>query len=100
MRTLYLPLKAEYFDSIKAGVKTEEYRRCTMYWKKRLEGRQYDEIVLTKGYPSKTAHERRLRLPWRGCTVKTIQHPHFGPTIVEVYAIDVRSVPSTTIDLK
>lgn len=92
MRRLHLPLKAEYFDAIKAGVKTEEYRRRNPYWQKRLEGRVFDEIVLTKGYPSKAAHERRLRLPWRGCTIKKIQHPHFGPTIVEVYAINVSGI--------
>lgn len=87
--TLTLPLKAEYFDAIKHGRKVEEYRLVTDYWRKRLVGRSYDRIVLTKGYPSRDDHDRRLVLPWRGYTVKTITHPHFGPDPVEVFAIDV-----------
>ena len=39
MSTLVLPLKAEYFHQIKDGTKLEEYRLCTPYWRKRLEGR-------------------------------------------------------------
>lgn len=86
---LTLPLKAEYFDQIKAGTKPEEFRLDTEYWRKRLEGRSYDSIVLTKGYPSKDDAERRLELPWRGFRKATITHPHFGSEPVEVFAIDV-----------
>jgi hypothetical protein len=87
--TLHLSLKGEYFDAIKAGTKTEEYRLVTRYWRDRLDGRHYDQIVLTKGYPPIGCLSRRLTLPWRGCTVKTITHPFFGPEPVEVYAINV-----------
>lgn len=90
MRTLTIALKAQYFDEIKAGTKPEEYRLVTAYWRKRLEGREYDRIVLTRGYPRKDDHSRRLTLPWQGYTLKTITHPHFGPVPVEVYAILVR----------
>lgn len=90
MRTLTLPLKAIYFHQIKSGEKTEEYRRCTAYWIRRLQGRHYDQIVLTLGYPKSDDTERRLVRPWRGFTIKTIQHDHFGPEPVAVYAIDVR----------
>ncbi|WP_346798093.1 hypothetical protein R5M92_04235 [Halomonas sp. Bachu 37] len=55
MATLTLPLKAEYFDAIKAGNKPEEFRLTTPYWRKRLEGRVYDRIELTKGYPKREA---------------------------------------------
>lgn len=89
MRVLYLPLKAEYFDAIAAGVKAEEYRLCTPYWRKRLEGRAFASIVLMKGYPPANAVGRRLVRPWRGYAVKTIQHPHFGPEPVQVFAIVV-----------
>lgn len=89
--TLTLALKGEYFDAIKAGAKTEEYRLCTPYWQKRLRSPFgiYDRIVLTRGYPPRDDHNRRLVLPWRGFTIKTITHPHFGAGPVEVYAIDV-----------
>lgn len=89
MTVLHLPLKAEYFNAIRDGVKAEENRLCTPYWRKRLEGRDYDEIELAKGYPARDDAERRMRRPWRGYTVKKITHPHFGPEPVEVFAIKV-----------
>lgn len=88
-RTLHLSLKREYFEAIRDGHKPEEYRLCTPHWRKRLEGREYEQIVLTLGYPSRNDHARRLVRAWHGFTVKTITHPHFGPDPVQVYAINV-----------
>ncbi len=51
MRKLTLSLKAEYFTAIRDGSKPEEFRLVTPYWQKRLEGRSYDVIELTLGYP-------------------------------------------------
>lgn len=93
---LQLALKAEYFDAIKAGTKLEEYRLVNDYWTKRLFQRWYgslicrefDAVVLTKGYPKTGDQERTIELPWRGFVRKTITHPHFGPDPVEVFAID------------
>ena len=87
MRVLTLPLKGEYFDQIKDGVKKEEYRKCSAFWMKRLWLKSFDKIVLTRGYPKKTDTTRRLELPWRGCTIKKITHPHFGSEPVNVFAI-------------
>ena len=89
MRTLHLPLKGEYFDAIRDGTKTEEFRLVTPFWEKRLVARTYDRIVLTKGYPARNDTERRLERPWRGLEIKTITHPHFGPEPVRVFAIKV-----------
>lgn len=89
MRTLTLHLKGEYFDAIKAGTKSEEYRLFSPYWCRRLEGRHYDRIELTRGYPKSGDSARRLVLPWKGYRMATITHPHFGTDPVEVYAIDV-----------
>ena len=89
MRTLHLSLKREYFEAIRDGRKLEEFRLCTPHWRKRLEGQHYDQIVLTLGYPARNDHARRLVRPWRGYTIKTITHPHFGREPVEVFAIDV-----------
>lgn len=91
MADLVLPLKGQYFDAIKAGAKTEEYRLCTPYWQKRLASPfgLYDRIVLTRGYPRRDDQERRLVRAWQGYTIKTITHPHFGPDPVQVYAINV-----------
>ena len=89
MRTLHLAVKGVYFDQIKAGTKTEEYRLCTMYWNKRLSGRRYDQVTITKGYPSRDDAERRMTFPWRGFVIKGITHEHFGPKPVAVFAIKV-----------
>lgn len=89
MTDLILPLKAEYFDAIRAGTKPEEFRLVTPYWQKRLEGRTYDRIVLPKSYPARDDHERRLVRQWRGYRITTLTHPHFGPDPVTVFAIDV-----------
>jgi hypothetical protein len=90
--TLTLPMKGVYFDQIAAGQKPEEYRQATAYWRRRLEGRSFDRIVLTRGYPKGTDHDRILVLPWRGLRLTTITHEHFGPNPVEVFAINVSRI--------
>ena len=87
MADLFLSLKAEYFNAIKAGTKLEEFRLRTPFWRKRLEGRTFEHVVLTLGYPARDRSDRRLVLPWRGMRVTTIKHPHFGDGYFEVYAI-------------
>ena len=87
---LVLALKGIYFDDIRAGTKPWEYRLRNQYWTKRLVGRTYDSIVLTRGYPSRDDKERRLILPWKGYVEMTLQHEHFGPNPVEVFAINVQ----------
>lgn len=93
MADLILPLKAEYFNAIKAGTKPWEYRLCTPFWRKRIYGRVYDRVILTLGYPAAGDHARRLALPWRGYREETITHPHFGADPVDVFAIDVTGAP-------
>lgn len=90
MPTLTLALKGEYFDAIKAGTKSEEFRLVTPYWRRRLVGRTYDRIELTRGYPKLDDKARRLVLPFQGYRLTTITHPHFGTEPVEVFAINVR----------
>ncbi|UZZ09015.1 ASCH domain-containing protein [Ectopseudomonas mendocina] len=93
MSTLHLPLKGEYFDQIKAGTKPDEFRLANDYWRKRLVGRTYDRIELTRGYPKRDDADRRLVLPYRGYRLTTITHPHFGDQAVEVFAINVEHTP-------
>ena len=88
-KVLVLPLKREYFEAIRDGVKPEEYRLDTPYWRKRLVGKEYEAIELTLGYPAIDDHARRILKPWLGYTEKTITHPHFGKEPVQVFAIDV-----------
>ena len=52
-RILHLNLHREVFDLIERGLKKTEYRECTPYWRKRLEGRDYDMIRFRNGYATK-----------------------------------------------
>ena len=72
MKTLTLPLKKEWFDLIKAGIKKEEYREINRYWVARLVAAMepftgtvlsftdFDRLVFTLGYPKADDTERRL----------------------------------------
>lgn len=51
--TLHLNLHREFFAQIAAGTKRIEYRRQTVYWRRRLEGRHYDLIQFRNGYATK-----------------------------------------------
>ena len=88
MTALHLNLKGEYFDAIKAGTKTHEYRLAAK-WLRRLEGKSFDRIFIKRGYPKTGDQERIIERPWRGFEKMTITHPHFGPEPVEVLAIQV-----------
>ncbi|MCR7874499.1 ASCH domain-containing protein, partial [Pseudomonas aeruginosa] len=90
MATLTLPLQRQYFEAIRDRRKPLEYRLVTPYWRKRLEGRTYDAIELTCGYPKRDDKARRITLPWKGYTIiENFTHPHFGPDPVTVFAINV-----------
>lgn len=41
MKTLYLQLKAQWYEMIEAGVKEEEYREITDYWRSRIWRNQF-----------------------------------------------------------
>lgn len=88
---LHIPVKGEYFDQIARGEKLEEYRLPSDHWQRRLGGRRFDHVVLTRGYPKSGGVEGRTRLTrkWRGYRCKTITHPHFGADPVMVFAINV-----------
>ena len=50
MKILHLTLKKIYFDLIASGLKKTEYREYKLYWKKRIEGKEYDVIIFKNGY--------------------------------------------------
>lgn len=89
MSTLQLAVNGEYFDAMKDGTKPEEYRLVNDYWIKRLLNRDYDRLVITKGYPNRADLSRRIEVPYNGYEIKTITHPHFGDQPVNVFAIKV-----------
>jgi hypothetical protein len=88
---LILHLKGKYFDQIKAGTKTEEYREFKPYWQKRLLGKSYIGIVIMKGYPkfSQMCSDNCMDFKWdpAGITIKEIQHENFGTAPLKVFAI-------------
>lgn len=86
---LQLAVKGEYFDAMIRGEKTEEYRLCNDYWNKRIMFREYDRLIITKGYPKRDDSSRRIDVPYDGYEIKTITHPHFGDKPVKVFAIKV-----------
>jgi hypothetical protein len=49
-RILHLNLYRHHFEAIASGEKRVEYRAATHFWKRRIEAREYDEIVFRNGY--------------------------------------------------
>ena len=96
---LQLALKGVYFDAIQSGQKTEEYRLANDYWRKRLIGRVYEKLILTRGYPAKDDESRRMEFQYHRPVIKTIKHPHFGPDPLEVFAIPVGHEFPTALDV-
>ena len=82
MKILHLNLYRKYFDAIADGTKTIEYRDKTDYWKKRIEGREYDIIKFRNGY-RKDAPEMLVEFKGMGVV-------HFQTT--PTYAIDLGNI--------
>jgi len=89
LKTLHLNLKAEYFDAIVAGTKLFEYRLMTPRWRKIIEGKEFDQVLVKCGYPPRDSADRISARKWEGYEVQTLTHPHFGPEPVTVFAIRV-----------
>ena len=89
MVNLQLAVKGEYFDLMERGEKTEEFRLVNPYWGRRIFGRDYDRLIITRGYPKKDDTSRRIDIPYDGFEIKTITHKHFGDQPVKVFAIKV-----------
>lgn len=89
MANLQLAVNGEYFDQMKSGEKKFEYRLLNDYWRKRLVNREYDRLIITRGYPRADDSDRRIDIPYQGYKVQSIIHKHFGPDPVNVSAIKV-----------
>ena len=87
MKTLILPLKRKWFEAIKSGKKTEEFRLKNEYWKKRLVERHYDRIVITLGYPKRSDASRRIVMPYLGYSIKVVTSEEWGNEPQIVFAI-------------
>jgi hypothetical protein len=87
MTDLMLHLQKQWFDKIKSGEKTEEYRETTEYWKRRILGKTFDRIVLVRGnYGNEKYPKNVMIFPWRGYEIKIIKSWE-TQGVVEVFAI-------------
>jgi len=87
---LVLHLKRKQWEQIRDGIKVYEYRRATDYWKKRLVGREYDEVHLLLGYPKRGDTSRLLRRRWNGvATGVHVLCEELGDKFVRVFGINV-----------
>lgn len=86
---LRLNLKRKWWEQIRDGVKSRELRLFNDFWKKRLVGRDYDEVHLCLGYPKKGDDDKVLKRKFGGCELVSIVHQEFGADEVVVFSIDV-----------
>jgi hypothetical protein len=88
---LFLHVTSEYFDQIRDGEKSEEYRLVCPYWISRIAERKcpFDGIHVFRGFPKNNSWTSKnyIHFPWNGYEVKMIKHPHFGDHLVQVFAI-------------
>lgn len=89
MANLVLHLKKKWWEKIRSGEKTVELRRATDYWRKRLVGREYDEIHLCLGYPKSGDSSKILKRKWSMVAKENVLHEEFGDSPVDVFVIDV-----------
>lgn len=89
---LTLNLKKKYFEEIKQGIKKEEYRLCTPFWKKRILGKKFEKVIIKLGYPKNSEKEKIIIFDWNGFEVKKIIHENFGELPVEVFSIPLEKL--------
>ena len=87
MTDLVLHVKRKYFDMIRDGEKKFEYRIYGDYWKKRLENKEFEMVIIADGYPAKCEKERWLSFPYTGYEINTICHAEWDHELKEVFAI-------------
>lgn len=71
VKILHLTLKKKWFDLIKAGEKTKEYREVKPYWTTRLENKVYDEIHFRNGYSKNSPF---MKVEWKGMKKENDQY--------------------------
>jgi hypothetical protein len=99
---LVLQLPHDAFMEIKGGSKQLEYRPRNSYWARRLEGKHYDRVTFTDGFPPKKDKSRRIDAPYRGYVKTTLETPGRGDGL-PVYGILTPNHPKsrpTPADLK
>jgi hypothetical protein len=88
---LFIIIKRKYFDEIRSGRKTKEYRLVTPYWTERLK-KPYTHIVFQVGYNKKNP---RMKIEYKGWEIENIRHEFFGNEKVTVFAIKLGEIIKT-----
>ena len=65
MADLILNVTKYWFDKIKSGKKSVEYREVKPYWTNRL-NKNFDNVIIVKGYPKIRNDTNSIIFPWRG----------------------------------
>ncbi len=97
---LHLNLKKEYFEEIKSGKKTLEYRLKTDFWKKRLLNREYDQVHFKCGYPKLSDTSKIIRKKYLGYREVAIRHKHFNNTGATDPQVEVFAIHTTGEEIK
>lgn len=83
-KDLFLILKTRYFNEIKAGTKTSEYRLMTEYWLNRLTSNDWQFVTFQLGYAKDAP---RIRKEIVEIKIITMEHEYFGGNPVDVFEI-------------
>ena len=89
MAKLFMTIKRQYFDEIKAGTKTEEYRLVKPHWVNKLVGKEYTHIIFQNGY---SRNAPRIEAEYLGYEVKNFKHEFFGNEDVSVFALKLGTI--------
>ena len=81
---LFLILKGKYFEEIRSGIKTSEYRLCTDFWRKRLMSKPWRTVTFQLGY---NRNAPRIRKRIVDISETTVKYEFFGPDPVRVFEI-------------
>lgn len=87
---LILHVRKEYFNKIKNGEKKFEYRLFNDYWKKRLDNKEFDNVIIQLGYPKVSEKDKTLKFKYQGYKIEKIKHKEFGAKPVKVFAIKLQ----------
>jgi len=83
-KDLFLILNAKYFNEIKSGKKTSEFRLMTEYWLKRLASKNWQHVTFQLGYAKKA---ERIRKKINEIKISTVDNKFFGGNPVDVFEI-------------
>ena len=73
-KILQLTIKKKWFDLIKSGIKTEEYREIKPYFINRL-NKKYKYIIFRNGYRKESP---QIKIEFKGVEIKMIVNPMTG----------------------